>query len=310
MMPHLFLWVSFILTLAGFFSQFGLWFDLASHFRLQYLLFQLLCIALCLLQKKKRLLIVTVIFALLNLALILPYYFPSTTSAEPTAGKPLKVVMMNVNFANTDAAAVTQYLQETSPDIFALEEINNRWITSLMPVIANYPYFKKVPREDGFGIGLYSKIPFQKVEVKVLSEVGVPSIVAEFVWEGETISLLATHPVPPVSGKYYRWRNEQLGHIASLKPTLAKNIILIGDFNTTSWTHHFQKMVKALDVRDSRIGFGLQTTWPSILPYAGITIDHCLISKNLRILERKVGHNVGSDHLPVFIKIALPDSAK
>ena len=80
-MLTLLLTVSTVLTIAGFFSEYGWWFDLASHFRVQYAAVQLLCIVLCLFLKKRKVLIITLLFLMLNIFQIAPLYFPSGTSA-------------------------------------------------------------------------------------------------------------------------------------------------------------------------------------------------------------------------------------
>lgn len=303
-MPYFLLITSIVLTLAGFLSQYGLWFDLTAHFRLQYFVFQILCVILCLFQNRKKLLYLATIFAFINFSLIAPYYFPSTQSKNQDYGSPLKILSINLNSQNTNYAAVSKHINKTSPDILGLEELTERWVTELQPVLLNYPYHKEVPRTDGFGIGVYSKIPFENFEVKNFAEVGIPSVVGKFFWEKHPVSIIFTHPVPPIDSKYYHWRNEQFKNIATLKPSLGKNVIMVGDLNTTSWSYHFQKLIKETGLKDSRMGLGLQTSWP-FLPYIGITLDHCLLSENFVVLERKVGPNVGSDHLPLFIKVAL-----
>lgn len=313
-MPYILLIFSCILTLAGFLSQYGWWFDLASHFRLQYLAIQILCIVLCVFQKRKKLLLIITIFALINFSLIIPYYFPTKNPPAPfnkgglgknADGKPIKILLINVNSPNTNYRAVGNYIQRISPDILALEEINDRWIAELLPILRSYPHFKEVSQENNFGLGLYSKIPLEDMQVKYFASDLIPSLVGKITLDGQMVSLIFTHPMPPGTLEHYHWHNTQLEQIGLLKPSLEKNIILIGDLNATSWSYPFQKLKKDLELKDSRQGFGLQTSWPSFLPYAGITIDHCLVSKNLKILERKVGPSVGSDHLPVFIRLGL-----
>ncbi len=313
-MPYILLTTSIILTIAGFFSQYGWWLDLASHFRLQYFAIQILCVILCLFQKRKKLLFVTALFALINFTLIVPYYFPETNPPTPfhkgglnnkITSAPIKILLINVNSPNTNYRAVSDYIQKVSPDILALEEINERWIKELAPLLRSYPNFKEVSQENNFGLGIYSKIPFQDMSVKYFVVDNIPSIVGKFIWEGQQVSLILSHPMPPGTAEHYLWHNTQLERIGLLKPFLEKNIILIGDLNATSWSHPFQKLLKDLNLKDSREGYGLQTTWPSFLPYVGITIDHCLISQDIFVMERTVGPNVGSDHLPVFIKLTL-----
>ncbi len=305
-MPYILLTFSCLLTLAGFLSQYGWGFDLASHFRLQYLAIQLVCMGLCVIHKRKKFLIFITLFALINFSLIIPYYFPNTSpSQNKITGTPLKILLINVNSSNTNYKAVSNYIQKISPDILALEEINARWIAELSPILKSYPHFKEVSQEDNFGIGLYSKISLDNVKAEYFVGNNLPSLVGKLIWQGQTLSLIFTHPIPPASAEDFRWRNIQLEQIGLLKPTLEKDIILIGDLNTTSWSHSFKKLKRDLDLKDSRQGFGLQTSWPSFLPYVGITIDHCLVSKDFVVVQRKIGPNVGSDHLPVFIKIIL-----
>ncbi len=302
-MPYLFLYASMILTLAGFLSRYGWWFDLASHFRLQYLAIQLACLLLCLFQKGKKLFLIITVFALINLSLIVPYYFPEEESTIPTARKSIKILLINVNSPNTNYKAVGDYIQRNSPDILALEEINARWIKELSSLLKIYPYSKEVSQENNFGLGLYSKIPLEDMQIKYFASDLIPSLIGKIILEGQPVSLIFTHPMPPGTVEHFRWHNTQLEQIGLLKPHLQEDIILIGDLNATSWSYSFEKLKKDLDLKDSREGFGLQTSWPSFLPYVGITIDHCLVSKNFKVLERKVGPSVGSDHLPVLVKL-------
>jgi hypothetical protein len=36
-----------------------------------------------------------------------------------------------------------------------------------------------------------------------------------------------------------------------------------------------------------------------------MTIDHCLVNRDFCVLDRKVERDIGSDHLPVFVRLAL-----
>ena len=306
-MPILLLIVSAILTLAGFFSQYGWWFDLASHFRVQYCAVQLLCVVLCLFLRKKKILIVTLIFLLLNISQILPLYFPSTTSINKNLEdiSKIKILIMNVHTENTEYEKVAQYIDSVNPDILALEEINQRWFEKLSKVLEKFPYKKFVVRGDNFGIGLFSKIPPNNMTVQYYGEVGVPSILANFSMRNKPVDVLFTHPVPPASQNYFHWRNEQLSEIASLRSQFNDNLIVVGDLNTTSWSYYFKNFLAKMKLQDSRQGYGIQTSWPAMMPVLGITIDHCLISSNFYVLNRKIGPDIGSDHYPVYVELGL-----
>ena len=128
---------------------------------------------------------------------------------------------------------------------------------------------------------------------------------ANFTLGDKPVTLLFTHPVPPASLEYYHWRNEQFEEIASQRALFHDRLILIGDLNSTSWSYHFQSFIKKMELLDSRKGLGLHTTWPAILPLMGITIDHVLVSSDIKIIERKVGPHIGSDHKPVYVRLGL-----
>ena len=82
------------------------------------------------------------------------------------------------------------------------------------------------------------------------------------------------------------------------------SIILAGDMNLTSYTRQFRKLKRKLKLVDSRKGFQRQASWPTLLPaILRIPIDHVLVSKDIEVVERSLGPAIGSDHLPVFIRL-------
>ena len=294
-----------LLTLASFFSRFGWWFDLTSHFQLQYLILHLVCVIIFSLQKRWRLVSVAAVFAFVNFLFIAPLYLASANKVERTtvAQQQLPILLINLNSSNREFNATLDYIKEKNPDILALEELNERWLTALADVLKLYPNREVVPRGDNFGIGLFSKVPPRKMEIKYFGAVQVPSVLAHFDFQNEPMSLLFTHPVPPASQIYYEWRNEQLEAIASRRDMFAESLILVGDLNTTSWSYHFKNFIKRMRLVDARKGFGLQVTWPTMLPILSISIDHILVSPDITVLNHEVGPDIGSDHYPVYIEI-------
>ncbi len=298
--------LSVILTLAGFLSHYGWWFDLASHFRLQYAVIQFLCVILGVLLKNKKALIVSGLFLFINVSQILPLYFLSRPVVANVGNiERLRILFFNVHTENTEHQKVEQYIESISPDILALEEIDQRWFDTLSKVLEKFPYKKFVLRRDNFGIGLFSKIPPSKMDIQYFGLVEVPSVLAKFSIGRKSVDILFTHPLPPATQHYFQWRNEQFSQIAALRSQFNDNLIVLGDLNTTSWSYYFKDFVGSMKLRDSRAGYGLQTTWPTMMPFLGITIDHCLVSPNIYVLKRKIGPDLGSDHFPVYIELGI-----
>ena len=101
-------------------------------------------------------------------------------------------------------------------------------------------------------------------------------------------------------------RNRQLKQLQTLLVDLLGPVVLVGDLNTTPWSQHFAQLLSEPRFRSVREGFGWLPTWPAMLPpFLRIPIDHCLVTSELDVLALDLGHNVGSDHLPLVVTLAL-----
>jgi endonuclease/exonuclease/phosphatase (EEP) superfamily protein YafD len=308
--------LSCLFTLGAFLDRYGLWWDLMSHFRVHFCYVQFPCLFLFITLRKKAFICLAGFFLCINLFYIAPwnlYSQPKDLVGNPTPMR-LKLLLVNVNTANRQFAKVEKYIQKMDPDILAILEISSRWLEELKPTLAQYPYFRVVPRDDNFGIGLFSKIPLKSSEIINFSDLPIPSITATLFMEGthpeRIFDVLVTHPLPPRSGQYYFYRNQQLENMIRRRKEMADRLIVLADMNATPWSHAFDNFKTNTNLRDSRLGFGNQSTWPAFLPKIllnslGIPIDHCLLSKDFKVLARETGPRVGSDHLPLFILVGL-----
>ncbi|MDJ0569918.1 MAG: endonuclease/exonuclease/phosphatase family protein [Pleurocapsa sp. MO_192.B19] len=186
-------------------------------------------------------------------------------------------------------------------------ETNNctDWLTKLRPLENNYPYKQASPREDNFGIAIFSKYPIDEIREVYWGPSNIPSLKASLIVSGHRISLITTHPLPPVNDDYYHSRNSQLNEVALVSKNVGNPLILIGDLNVTMWSSDYMALETGTNLVNARKGFGILPTWPTILPMFMIPIDHCLVSSDFQVLEIKVGKNVGSDHLPLIVDLGL-----
>jgi len=218
----------------------------------------------------------------------------------------ITLLQINVNTANKRFDDVITYVKQKSPDIVCCEEINAAWRARLITGLGKeYPYVNALPREDNFGIGVFSKKPFKNSAIVTLGSAGVPSVQTSIEVGGKLLTLLSTHVLPPTGFSYFAWRNEQLERIADERQKLGDRLILAGDLNCTSWSYFFRRLIERTGLKDTRQGFGAQPTWPTSAPMLFIPIDHFLVSDHFVTLDREIGPNVGSDHFPVFIRLGL-----
>jgi endonuclease/exonuclease/phosphatase (EEP) superfamily protein YafD len=287
----------------------GAWWvlDLFSHFRAQYFLGLLLAaIGLALLRRPRTALLFAVA-AVGNAVLILPLYLGGSSATNPAAGS-LRLLLVNVSTSNTRHDLVLDLVRDVDPDLLVLLEVDDAWIGGLAPIDDRLPHAIARPRPDNFGIALYSRRPARTHRIETLGSAAVPSIVAAFGDEDDadrqSFTLIATHPLPPSGRRNSALRNEDLRGLASLVRTIDGPVLVLGDLNATPWSHHFRRLVRETGLRDSTRGFGLQPTWPTdMLRPLRIPIDHCLVSEDLVVIDRRTGPDIGSDHLPLIIEI-------
>lgn len=290
-------------TLFGFMGRFSWFLDLFSHFRVQYLLGLSIIGTLLLVARSIKTAAVLFVFASINFGFVLPMYLDGHFEVSEKANM-TRAMLLNVNTRLGDVERIKQTIQEFDPDIIVLEEINARWVHDLQWLNNSHPHSCVKPREDNFGIGLFSKLPLAKSDIVYIGDAQVPSIMATIYIGLDKLCVIATHPLPPLGAAYSRWRNEQLeklsDYISSSLP-----LILLGDLNVTPWSYHFRKLLKCTDLIDSSEGRGIQPTWPNYNPLLWIPIDQCLHSRDVAVLNKRIGEDVGSDHFPVIVDFAI-----
>jgi endonuclease/exonuclease/phosphatase (EEP) superfamily protein YafD len=245
-----------------------------------------------------------VALALTNLAVFAPVW----DDAEPpeTGALELTVLVLNLDARNDDYDAVAALIRERRPDLFGALELTPVWARELEEVLEPYGYRHLEPREGLWGVGLYSRRALSDRTTLFPGGAAHPITVATVEGRSRPIRLALLHPrVPAGSGDADR--HTRLLHAAGDAVQAAGGSgIVMGDLNTTPWSARYKELVEDAGLEDTREGRGLQTTWPSFLPtILRIPIDHVLVTPDLAAAEREVGPEVGSDHLPVWVELAL-----
>lgn len=283
----------------------GYWIlDNIAHFKVQFVIIALLLfIGVSLLLRKKTAAIIVLLLSILwNGYFILPLYV-SPSAKQQGEGLSFKISSINLLSSNTNFGEVGNYISQEDPNLLILLEFNEQWERELGSVLGRYEFQTLLPREDNFGIALLSKIEMNSA-IEYFGLNNKPSIVGHFKIKEKPVTIIATHPIPPVDQYTFEQRNKQLENIMTYRTRYSENLILIGDLNTSSFSAHFKKLVQG-DLSDTRSGFGLLPTWPADLWIFQTTLDHCLVSENFKIINRTTGENIGSDHLPINVELQL-----
>lgn len=291
-----------IATFLGFFGRLFWLFDLFAHFRVQYMQICLILIGIALWQRRNKRAVALILLACLNYAFVLPLYFGKPA---PATEKPIRAMLMNLNAGNGNTEQVLEAIRNADPDILLLEEVTPKWAHELAVLETNFPYRVAEPQEGCFGIMLLGKVPLERGKVVEIGDAGVPSITADAYLPQGTISIIATHPLPPINADYSRHRNHQLAALPDLVKTQGHPVLLMGDLNTSPWSPFFSKLIRETELENSMKGFGFQPSWPANIPFLRIPLDHMLHSPEIKIRNRMVGGNVGSDHFPVMVDFSI-----
>ena len=298
-------WLLCAATIAGFLAWLWWMFELATHFRLHLAVGLAVLAAVWVVKRRWRMASICGVGAAVNAILVLLVLWPTETT-NTKDGTPLQLVSLNVHTENLRSDLVLKFLQNADADVILLMEVNGTWMQALQSLRTNYTQVIAEPREDNFGIALFSRLPMTNSEVIELGKAEVPSIATIISVGGVKVFLLGTHPLPPGSAEYARQRNEQFHEIAALINRRKLPTIVMGDLNCTPWSPYFTALLGDSGLENTSPRRGLFGSWPAWLPFARIPLDHGLVSPNICVIEKRLGPPVGSDHLPLVLELQIP----
>lgn len=265
--------------------------DLASHWQWLFLLGLVVFAGLaCCLDKR---------WAVLLLALPLPWLTASApASASDSQAQVFAVASANVHLDSRNTQALATWLAQEKPDVVVLLEVSPAYAQGLRTLL-DYPFQHILAQDSPFGIAVLSRHPLQQIEV-IEDAQGIAHIEAQLQWHGKPIGIIALHPMPPLSPQYHSVRNAKLEALAKQAAASAIPTVLAGDLNATPWSSAFSGLAQ-LGLRRAS---GLAATWPAVLQgVLGLPIDHVLVTQHWAVMARQVGPQLGSDHLPVLVRL-------
>ena len=303
-LDYFLIFVGLTCLLLGFGGKHNWLLDLFAHPRIYYFFYFFLVFLFSLVRKKWKPALFSGLIFLGIISSLSRFYLPIHNSKTESS---LKVASINLWSGNRKHMEVRKYIHDMDFDIILLQEYTPRWDNYLSNLKQKYPYQEKEVRDDNFGIALMSKRKIEEVEFEKLSKYGLPTIIGKFKIGEKDLSIIGTHPVPPTARIPFHDRNEQFKKLNKIVRDLEKEneVVLMGDFNCTSFSPNFSLLTEASTLRDSRLGFGLLTTWWAEVEFIHITLDHALVSDGIEVVNRSVGPFIGSDHLPVELEIGL-----
>jgi len=231
------------------------------------------------------------------------------TSKDPEVR--IQFLTANVLQDNEDASALLNLVEQQSPDVVVLCEVNQRWVDDLSPLRSKFPYRVEHPLENKYGLAMYSKLEILSAEVRGIVKESIPSIDAMVKLRcGHPVRLFVVHPNPPRPGEDTTKRDAELV-LVGREIRDQQSAIVLGDMNDVGWsrtTDLFQEVSRLLDPRKGR---GLYPTFNANSRVWRYPLDHLFHSDDFRVVSLKTLSHIGSDHLPLSVVLSYePDAQK
>lgn len=289
-------------TILAFFGSTSWFFDLLANFRFQLALGLIVLGALYFVAFGRSVAFIFVAMGVVNVFLIAPLYLDDPA---PAAGEEsIRIVSFNVGAGRADTAELATWVENSDADLIFLLESTEEWVAALPAADIGYAVGNEIPEDRHYGISVLGR-DSASVEQLRLGTTRDPAVRVETTIGGQTVAVYAVHPRPPDSEAKTEARDSLFVELAGLVGQETMPVVVIGDFNASPWSYSFRDFTSETNLVNSQNGYGLSATWPTGFPVTLVPLDHMLHSNRLTTVDRFVGPDLGSDHLPLTVEVAL-----
>ncbi|MBD3664728.1 endonuclease/exonuclease/phosphatase family protein [Sulfitobacter aestuariivivens] len=223
----------------------------------------------------------------------------------------ISVLAANVKQSNRDYPRLIGLIKERQPDVVMAIETDAKWIDALKSGLTDeYEAWVEVPKDNGYGLCLMSRLALSETEVRELITKDVPSIRTTLsLRDGRKIRLYVVHPEPPVIDHDTIGRDSEIAMVGLEATKDDLPCVVSGDLNDVAWsttTRRFQRLSRLLD---PRVGRGFYNTFSATMPWMRWPLDHLFHDAQFRLIEMARERKIGSDHFPMWFSLVLADTA-
>lgn len=229
--------------------------------------------------------------------------------APPAPVCSLRVISANLFVQNERGPeAFVGFLRAEKPDILVTQETRPEWEAAIRDA-GLFAHESSRDLRDRDDMKVFSRLPIVDERVLGIHRPGKRDrFPIRFALQdgANPIILYAVHPDTPRSPRQWQARNRYLETVATAVAAdeAAKPSIVAGDWNTPTHSSFFRDFLNRSHLASASAGAFLSVTRfklnlaPSL--YAGSTIDHIAMSAQFGVLDRRLGPDYGSNHLPVI----------
>ena len=225
----------------------------------------------------------------------------------------ISIYISNVYMHNTKYELLLKSINKHNPDFIMLVETDEKWKKSLSSLEDEYSHCFFLPKDDTYGMLIYSRFQLEDCQFKFLMDKNIPSFHTNIILKnGEKIRFYGLHPEPPFPTESIDTteRDAELLVVAKEVKKLNMPVLVAGDLNDVAWSYTTKLFQKISGLLDPRIGRGFFSTFHAKYPLARWPLDHIFVSLHFRLIKIKRLASIGSDHFPIFLKLLLKPSSR
>jgi len=288
-------------TVLGFFGSSWWLFDYAANFR-AHLAVVLLIVSLAYsLVFSKTTGLFFMFMAAVNGLIVLPLYLGNPAPA--TSSDSLTVASFNVGQRSSIRDITFRWIDSVEPDIVVLTNVTEDWVNSA-ELADPYLILNELPMDRTSGIVVLARDEHE-VEIKRVTAVRDEVVRIETSIGDRPVVVFAVQSPVASNETDAGHRSEYFDEVAAMVQQETGPRIVVGDFESTSWSHTFRELLDEADLVDSLRGYGLQPSWPADRwAILRLPFDHLVHSADLTTVDRYLGPELGVEHMPIVVKLA------
>jgi vancomycin resistance protein VanJ len=307
------------------------WLAMLNSFVLWGFVPLLILLPFALLLKMPRVVLLTGALLMVAVVWYAPRFMPKNIAQAQ--GNTLRVVTFNMWGGNQELGDVESWLRETNADIVLLQETVPMYAENTIPALSDvYPYqFIQTVDERWVGNGILSRYPLlesenflgvgdalqQRIVIEVNGQRVVVYNVHFYMPQTDTphFTLPIDYPYLNIALLYDdTTRNQQIQETLDRVAGEQGVVVVGGDFNMSDSSIFYHHVAAEMTDAFLQAGTGLGLSWPnarretelpSWMPPV-MRIDYILYRGDATATNAYVGAQLGSDHLPVVVTLALP----
>lgn len=291
-----------MLTILGFLDGRAFPGELLSLFRLQYFGAGLVLAAVAAVVRRRRIALVAVALAAINGFGLVPGVMGGT---RPDPARPqLRLLVANVWYPGSDYRPLTDLVERERPHVIGLTELTHEWAAGVSADLAEYRHRILRPQPNGYGIGLYSRVPLGDARIVYPAGDWPPVVHATTNVGGRTVDLFVVH-APSSTGPHSAGRHRAfMRNLATVVGSQGEATLVCGDLNAAPWTAAFQELRDRGGLERDDPWRPFEWTYPVWNRFLRVPIDQCLAGPAVSVSSRS-GPAIGSDHFPLLVEVGL-----